>query len=168
VRGFAHRQGILSAAGAVAVATGNDLHAIAALAHAYAESPGRRALAVWTPDTRDRLHGSLTLPVPVALPAAGPVPHPGVQVALKILGVKNADELAHVVAAAGLAQNLAALHASARAPILPGHLARQAHALARAAGAEDELVERVAQQLLSESNVKLERAQELVAELAHG
>jgi hydroxymethylglutaryl-CoA reductase len=89
-------------------------------------------------------------------------------VALKILGIKNADELAHVVAAAGLAQNLTALHASAREPILPGHLARQAHALARAAGAEDALVEQVAQRLLDERNVKLERAQELVAEMAHG
>jgi len=168
VRGFAYRQGILSAACAVALATGNDPHAVAISSHAYAETPGRRALAVWVPDTRDRLHGSLTLPVPVALPAAGPVPHPGVQVALKILGIKNADELAHVVAAAGLAQNLTALHASAREPILPGHLARQAHALARAAGAEDALVEQVAQRLLDERNVKLERAQELVAEMAHG
>lgn len=168
VRGFAHRQGILSAACAIALATGNDPHAVEIEAHAYAEAPGRRALAVWTPGTQDRLHGSLTLPVPVVLPAAGPVPHPGVQVALKILGVKNADELAHVVAAAGLAQNLAALHASVREPILPGHLDRRARALARAAGAEDALVEQVAQRLLDERNVKLERAQELVAEMAHG
>lgn len=168
VRGFAHRQGILNAACAIALATGNDPHAMAVWAHAYAEVPGRRALAVWTPGTQGRLHGSLALPVPVALPVAGPAPHPGVQVALKILGVKNADELAHVVAAAGLAQNLAALHASAHEPILPGHLDRQARALARAAGADDALVEQVARRLLDERNVKLERAQELVAEMAHG
>jgi hydroxymethylglutaryl-CoA reductase len=48
--------------------------------------------------------------------------HPVAQIALKILRVQSAQELAGVIAAVGLAQNLAALRALAAEGIQHGHM----------------------------------------------
>ena len=62
----------------------------------------------------------------------------------------------------GLAQNLAALRALATEGIQRGHMVLHARQLAAAAGAEGDLVERVANQTVAEKTIRLERAQELV------
>jgi hydroxymethylglutaryl-CoA reductase len=83
-------------------------------------------------------------------------------VALKLLGVTTARELAEIIVAVGLAQNLAAIRALATEGIQRGHMTLHARQVAIAAGATGEQIERVAAQLVAEHKVRLDRAQEIV------
>jgi hydroxymethylglutaryl-CoA reductase len=85
------------------------------------------------------------------------------QVALKILGVQSARELSEVMAAVGLAQNLAAIRALVTDGIQRGHMALHARQVAIAAGAEGATVEWMAARLVQEGQIRLERARELMA-----
>jgi len=91
--------------------------------------------------------------------------HPAAKVALKVLGVRSARELAEVLAAVGLAQNLAAIRALATTGIQAGHMRLHARQMALAAGATGELVGRVVEAMVAEGAIRLDRAQELVREL---
>jgi hydroxymethylglutaryl-CoA reductase len=91
--------------------------------------------------------------------------HPVARVALKILGVKSARELAEVAAAVGLAQNLAALRALAHEGIQRGHMKLHARSLAMSVGATGELVDIIVQKMIEERNIKMSRAKELLEEL---
>jgi len=88
--------------------------------------------------------------------------HPVAQLALELLGVKTARELAEIIACVGLAQNFAAVRALAMEGIQQGHMALHARQIAIAAGARGEEVERIAAQLVAERNVRLERARALI------
>jgi len=88
--------------------------------------------------------------------------HPTARVALKILGVRSARELAEVMAAVGLAQNLAALRALATEGIQRGHMRLHARQVAIAAGARGKLVDRVAEQMVAEGNIRVDRAREIL------
>ena len=88
--------------------------------------------------------------------------HPAAKVAVKMLGVKTAGELAQIIAAVGLAQNMAAMRALATEGIQRGHMSLHARNLAATAGATGELLEKIVKQMVSEKNVRLEYAQELV------
>jgi hydroxymethylglutaryl-CoA reductase len=92
--------------------------------------------------------------------------HPTARLALKLLGVRGGQELAAVLAAVGLAQNLAALRALGSVGIQKGHMALHARTVAVTAGARGDWVERVALQMLQSGQVKLEAAQAIVAQLA--
>jgi hydroxymethylglutaryl-CoA reductase len=91
--------------------------------------------------------------------------HPGARLALELAGVHNADRLAALCGAAGIATNLAALRALATEGIQRGHMALHARCLARAAGATGELVDRVAAELAATGDVKADRAREVFARL---
>ena len=88
--------------------------------------------------------------------------HPAAKVALKLMGVTTARELAEIIVAVGLAQNLAAIRALATEGIQRGHMTLHARQVAMAAGATGEQIERIAAQLVAERKVRLDRAQELV------
>ncbi|MCI0396454.1 MAG: 3-hydroxy-3-methylglutaryl-CoA reductase, partial [Chloroflexi bacterium] len=88
--------------------------------------------------------------------------HPTARVALKILGLATAEELAQVTAAVGLAQNLAAIKALATTGIQHGHMRLHARQVALAAGARDGQVEQIAGLLVAEKNIRVERARELL------
>ena len=90
--------------------------------------------------------------------------HPMAQAALKIVGVRSARELAEVIASVGLAQNLAALRALATEGIQRGHMSLHARQVAVAAGAEGDLIERLAAQLVAENSVRVDRAQDILKE----
>jgi len=85
-------------------------------------------------------------------------------VALKILGAGTARELAEIVVAVGLAQNLAALRALATEGIQRGHMGLHARQVAMAAGAVGDEIERVAAQLVRERIIRLDRAQEILGQ----
>jgi len=89
--------------------------------------------------------------------------HPSAKVAMKILGVGGAQELAEVIAAVGLAQNLAAIRALATEGIQRGHMSLHARQMATAAGATGDMVARVVETMIAEGNIRLERAKEIVA-----
>lgn len=184
-RAATHNKGILNGIDAVAVATGNDWRAIEAGAHAYAARDGQyRALTEWrvvTDPAADRtqnhgmvgrapgrragaaLYGRLELPLSVGIVGGATRSHPVAQTSLKILGVTSARTLSEIMAAVGLAQNLAAIRALATEGIQRGHMALHARQIAVAAGARGAEVDRVAAQLVAEGQVRLERAKEIVS-----
>ncbi|MHB0857455.1 MAG: hydroxymethylglutaryl-CoA reductase, degradative [Anaerolineae bacterium] len=165
-RAVTHNKGIMNGVDAVAVATGNDWRAIEAGAHAYAARSGRyRPLSTWERDAQGNLVGSIELPVAAGTVGGATRVHPTARVALKILGVSGARELAEIIAAVGLAQNLAALRALAMEGIQRGHMQLHARQVATAAGAPPNLVETVAQRMSAEGVVRLDRAAEILREI---
>ncbi len=168
-RAATHNKGIMNGIDAVAIATGQDWRAIEAGAHAYAARSGRyTSLSHWSVDAAGNLVGTLELPLAVGIVGGASRVHPTAKVALKVLGVKTAQELAEVMAAVGLAQNLAALRALATEGIQRGHMQLHARQVAIAAGATGDLVETIAGRLVAERKIRLDRAQELVQELEAG
>ena len=91
--------------------------------------------------------------------------HPSAQAALKIMGVSTARELAEIMACVGLAQNFAAIRALADEGIQRGHMTLHARQIAMSAGAAGEQIERVADQMVQEKLINLDRAREIVATL---
>jgi hydroxymethylglutaryl-CoA reductase len=165
-RAATHNKGIMNGIDAVALATGNDWRALEAGVHAYAAREGQYLpLSTWKVDEEGNMRGRLELPLAVGIVGGASRVHPTARTALKTLGVEKATELAQVMAAVGLAQNLAALRALVDEGIQRGHMALHARRVALEAGAKGELVEVVAEALAQEGNIRLERARELVREL---
>lgn len=165
-RATTHNKGIMNGIDAVALACGQDWRAIEAGAHAYAARSGRyTSLSTWTQDTKGNLVGTLEMPLAVGTIGGATRVHPGTQVALKILRVQGARELAEVMAAVGLAQNLGALRALSTEGIQRGHMSLHARQVALAAGAIGDQVGIIAAQLVSERKIRLDRAQEILSEL---
>ncbi|MDW8395437.1 MAG: hydroxymethylglutaryl-CoA reductase, degradative [Anaerolineae bacterium] len=162
-RAATHNKGIMNGVDAVVIATGNDWRAVEAAAHAYAARNGRyTALATWREDAEGNLVGYIELPLAVGIVGGATRVHPTAQIALRLLGVRTARELAEVIACVGLAQNFAAIRALAMEGIQRGHMALHARQVAIAAGATGEAVERIAAQLVAERNIRLERARALL------
>jgi hydroxymethylglutaryl-CoA reductase len=168
-RATTHNKGIMNGIDAVALACGQDWRAIEAGAHAYAARAGRyTSLSTWSRDREGSLVGTLELPLAVGTVGGATRVHPGAQVALKIVGASTARELAEVMAAVGLAQNLGALRALATEGIQRGHMALHARQVAIAAGATGDQVAAVAARLVTEGKIRLDRAQEILQEMARG
>jgi len=162
-RATTHNKGIMNGVDAVCVATGNDWRAIEAGAHAYAARDNTyRSLTDWHVEENGDLFGELTLPLAVGIVGGATKVHPTAKVALKILGVKSAAELAQIMAAVGLAQNLAAIKALATTGIQKGHMRLHARQVALAAGASEDQVEYIARQLARENNIRVSRAKEIL------
>jgi hydroxymethylglutaryl-CoA reductase len=152
---------------AVVLATGNDHRAIEAGAHAYAALNGKyTSLSKLTKNASGDLEGVIELPMAVGLIGGAVKTHPVARVATKILGVKTANEFAEVLAAVGLAQNLAALRALANEGIQRGHMSLHARNIAITAGAKDEMVDLVAERMVKERKIRVDRAKEIIEELS--
>ncbi len=165
-RAATHNKGIMNGVDALAIATGNDWRAIEAGAHAYAARHGRyTALSTWERNAEGNLVGTLEMPLAVGTVGGATKVHPLARVALKILSIKSARELAEMMVAVGLAQNLAALRALAAEGIQKGHMALHARQLAIAAGAPAELVDAIVARMVSERSIRLDRAQEILKEI---
>lgn len=122
-RAATHNKGIMNGIDAVALATGNDFRAIESGAHAFAaRDGGYHPLSMWEQASNGDLIGSLELPLAVGIVGGMTKLHRVAQIALRILDVKSSQELAAVMAAVGLAQNLAALRALATDGIQKGHM----------------------------------------------
>jgi hydroxymethylglutaryl-CoA reductase len=168
-RAATHNKGIMNGIDAVVIATGNDWRAVEAGAHAYAARNGRyTSLSTWGKDSEGNLVGSLELPMAVGIVGGATKVHPTAQAALKLMGVTTAAELAQIITSVGLAQNLAALRALATEGIQRGHMSLHARQVAIAAGAQGEQIEKLAIQLVSEKNVRVDRAEELLKEWSKG
>ena len=166
-RAATHNKGIMNGIDALCIATGNDWRAIEAGAHSYAAHHSRNpgsysALTDWHVDANGDLYGEITLPLAVGTVGGATKVHPTARVAMKILGVQSARELAEVMASVGLAQNLAAIRALATHGIQRGHMRLHARQIALAAGAAEGQVQAIADQLVAEGNIRVERARELI------
>jgi hydroxymethylglutaryl-CoA reductase len=164
-RAATHNKGIMNGIIGVVIATGNDHRAIEAGAHAYAARNGHYGvLSYWEKNSDGDLVGSIELPMAVGLIGGATKVHPTAKVAIKILGVKTANELGEVMAAVGLAQNLGALRALAHEGIQRGHMSLHARNVAITAGASGPLIEMVVERMVSERKVRMDRAKELLEE----
>jgi hydroxymethylglutaryl-CoA reductase len=167
-RAATHNKGIMNGVDAVVIATGNDFRAVEAGAHAFAARTGRYSpLAVWRRDGND-LVGELTMPLALGIVGGTLRVHPVARLALRMMGVTSAAELCEVAASAGLASNLAALRALATEGIQRGHMALHARAVAMAAGAQNDEVERVAAAIVEAGAISMEEAQVTLARLREG
>jgi hydroxymethylglutaryl-CoA reductase len=165
-RAATHNKGAMNGIIAVILATGNDHRAIEAGAHAYAAINGKyTSLSTWEKTENGDLKGMIELPMAVGLIGGAVRTHPIAKIAIKILGVKTANEFAEVLAAVGLAQNLGALRALAHEGIQRGHMSLHARNIAVASGATGELINKVAERMIKERKIRVDRAKELLAEL---
>ncbi len=162
-RAVTHNKGIMNGIIAVALATAQDHRAIEAGAHAYASRNGvYKPLSTWEIDEEGYLTGTLEIPLQIGIVGGAVKVHPIARIALKILGVKTAKELAEIMAAVGLAQNLAALRALVTEGIQKGHMKLHAKNLAIMAGAAGELIDIIAEQMIKEGRIRFDYAKELV------
>ena len=165
-RAATHNKGIMNGIDPVIVATGNDWRAVEAGAHAYACRGGRyTSLTQWEKDAAGALVGTIEMPMPVGLVGGATKVHPLAQVALRILRVSTAQQLAEIAVAVGLAQNLGALRALSTEGIQRGHMALHARNVAIGAGATGAEVDAIARRMVAEGDVRSDRAAALVSEV---
>ena len=152
-RAATHNKGIMNAISAVALACGQDWRAIEAGCHAWAavESGQYTSMSRWSRDDEGNLVGRLETPMAVGTVGGASKVHPAARANLAILGVGSAQELAGVIAAAGLSQNLGAMRALATSGIQAGHMKLHARNMAVSAGAIGDEIERVANIVNSQS-----------------
>ncbi len=168
-RATTHNKGIMNGIDAVALATGNDWRAIEAAAHAFAARDGRYSpLTRWSVDEKGALVGELEMPLKVGTVGGQVESNPAVKLAHTLLGVRSATELAEVMAAVGLAQNMAALRALSTEGIQPGHMRLHARAVAVAAGADRGIFDEVVSRLVASGDIKVWKARRIIDQVNQG
>lgn len=161
-----HNKGVMNGIDALVVATGNDFRAIEAGAHSYAARNRRyESLTKYSVNENGDLVGKIELPMAIGLVGGATKTHPTAKIAVKILGVKKARELAEIAAALGLAQNFAALRALATEGIQRGHMKLHASNMAVLAGAAGDEIEKVAMRMIEEKAIRADRAKEILDEM---
>ena len=121
-RAVTHNKGIMNGIDAVVLATGNDFRAVEAGAHAYASRSGQyKSLSHC--EIKDGIF-RFWIEVPLALGTVGGLTalHPMAKLSLEMLQKPSAKSLMQIMAAAGLAQNFAALRALTTKGIQQGHM----------------------------------------------
>jgi hydroxymethylglutaryl-CoA reductase len=165
-RAATHNKGVMNGVDPILIATGNDWRAVEAGVHAYAARSGKyQPVTEWKMEGSDLL-GRIEIPLAVGTVGGVTKLHPTARVALKMLGVSKAEDLARICAAVGLVQNLGALKALATVGIVKGHMQLHAANLAIAAGADAHEVEQVRRHLTEilrvEKNINVTRAREIL------
>lgn len=164
-RATTHNKGIMNGISAVVLATGNDTRAVESGAHAYAARYGRyTSLTNWEKTVDGDLTGTIELPMAVGLVGGATASHPTAKAAVEILGIETANELAEIIGAIGLLQNLAAVRVLATEGVQRGHMELHAKNVAISAGAEGKLIDKIADQMTEEGAVNAQRASELLKE----
>lgn len=170
-RAVTHNKGIMNGCVAVASATGQDVRAIEAAAHAYAARRGAyRSLSDWSKDGDGNLVGSLEMPMQVGTVGGVAGVHPTARACMKMLGAGSAAGLACCIVSAGLAQNYSAMRALCTEGIQRGHMRLHARNLAAvaAAGRAGVDADAIARTMVSEGRVSAERARQLADAAAAG
>ena len=121
-RAVTHNKGIMNGIDAVVLATGNDFRAVEAGAHAYASKSGQYS-SLSHCDISNGVF-KFWIEVPLALGTVGGLTalHPMAKLSLEMLQKPSARTLMQIMAAAGLAQNFAALRALTTKGIQHGHM----------------------------------------------
>ena len=165
-RAATHNKGIMNGIDPVAIATGNDWRAIEAAAHAYAARGGAyTALTHYYKNDKGELVASIEIPIKVGT-VGGPLEsNPSNKILHRLMGIESATELAEVMGAVGLAQNIAALRALVTEGIQRGHMTLHARSVANAAGATADIFETVVEKLIDDGEIKVWKAQQIVESL---
>ena len=162
-RAATHNKGVMNGIDPIIVVTGNDWRAIEAGAHAFAARDGHyTSLTDWSISNNGDLLGKITLPMAVGLVGGATKTHPTAKAAIEVLGVKTATELGQVIAAVGLAQNLAALRALATEGIQRGHMTLHARNLAVQAGANGSEIDLIVTGMIDSQNVTMDNALQIL------
>lgn len=133
-RATTHNKGIMNGVDAAVMAFGNDWRAVESAAHAFAARSGSyQGLSTWEID-EDQLVGRMSLPVPIGFVGGASKVLPLAGINKQIAQIDNSREEMQVVAALGLAQNLAALKALVTDGIQKGHMNLQLRSLALSNG----------------------------------
>ena len=121
-RAVTHNKGIMNGIDAVVLATGNDFRAVEAGAHAYASRDGNYRSLSHCEIENDVF--KFWIEIPLALGTVGGLTalHPLAKFSLDLLQKPSARTLMQIMAAAGLAQNFAALRALTTKGIQHGHM----------------------------------------------
>ncbi|CAA0195421.1 3-hydroxy-3-methylglutaryl-coenzyme A reductase [Tenacibaculum maritimum] len=121
-RAVTHNKGIMNGIDAVVLATGNDFRAIEAGAHAYASKSGTYKSLTHCEIKNDVFR--FWIEIPLALGTVGGLTtlHPMSKLSLDMMQQPSAQTLMQIIAAAGLAQNFAALRALTTKGIQHGHM----------------------------------------------
>ncbi|MGO1955936.1 MULTISPECIES: hydroxymethylglutaryl-CoA reductase, degradative [unclassified Microbacterium] len=165
-RAATHNKGIMNGITAVVLATGNDTRAVEAGCHSHAARSGQySALSQFEKGADSNLVGTLEVPLAVGLVGGATRAHPSARAAVQLLGVETACELASVIAAVGLAQNLAACRALVAEGIQRGHMTLHARTVAASAGAATDEIGAVAARIVADENIRVEHARGVLAEL---
>ncbi|MFB4348524.1 hydroxymethylglutaryl-CoA reductase, degradative [Microbacterium sp. CR_7] len=168
-RAATHNKGIMNGITAVVLATGNDTRAVESGCHSHAaRANAYTALSQFEKDADGNLVGTLEVPLAVGLVGGATRAHPSAQAAVRLLGVETARELASVIAAVGLAQNLAACRALAAEGIQRGHMTLHARTVAASAGATVDEIGSVAARIVADRRIRVEHARDVLAELRAG
>ncbi len=165
-RATTHNKGIMNGIDSLIIATGNDFRAIEAGAHAYASIDGcYSSLTKYYKNKNGDLVGEIEIPMAIGIVGGAGNIHPKAKLCKKILGIQTAKELSEVVASIGLAQNFAAVFALSTVGIQKGHMSLHAKNIAVMAGAKEEQIDKISEQLIKEGNIKLDRAKEILNEI---
>ena len=165
-RATTHNKGVMNAISSVGVACGQDWRAIEAGCHAWCAHANNRytSMTDWQVNEQGNLVGSIETPMAVGIVGGASKVHPTAKATLAILGVNSANELASILCAAGLAQNLGALRALATNGIQAGHMKLHARNMAVSAGAIGDEVEIVASRLQAHSGPKTQTTVKVILE----
>ena len=165
-RAATHNKGVMNGIDPIIVVTGNDWRAIEAGAHAFAARGGHyTSLTNWSISNNGDLVGKITLPMAVGLVGGATKTHPTAKAAIEVLRVKTATELGQVIAAVGLAQNLAALRALATEGIQRGHMTLHARNIAVQAGANGSEIDLIVKGMIDSQNVTMDNAMQILKAL---
>jgi len=165
-RAATHNKGIMNGIDSLIIATGNDFRAIEAGAHAYAARDGQyTSLSHYYKDKKGNLVGELELPMAIGIIGGAGNIHPKAKLCKKILGIKTAKELAEIVVSLGLAQNFSAVFALSTVGIQKGHMSLHAKNIAVMAGAQGDEIDKVAEQMIKEGKIKIDRAEEILKDI---
>src|SRR5699024_9025054 len=146
----------------VIIETGNEWRAFEGGAHAYASKGGQYgSMTTWSKNEAGELVSELELPMFVAIVGEASRVHPMARIVYDILDVESASELAQVVVAVGLAQNLGALKALVTDGIQKGHMGLHSRSVAMSAGATGEMIDIISKQMVNEDQIRVGRAKEL-------
>ncbi len=165
-RAATHNKGIMNGIDSLIIATGNDFRAIESGAHAYAAKDGQyTSLTKYYKNDNGDLVGEIEIPMAIGIIGGAGNIHPKAKLCKKILGIKTAKELGEIVASLGLAQNFAAVFALSTVGIQKGHMSLHAKNIAVMAGASGDQIDKVADQMVKEGKVKIDRAKEILEEI---
>ncbi|WP_373773590.1 hydroxymethylglutaryl-CoA reductase, degradative [Weissella soli] len=161
-------KGLLNGIEAAVLASGNDTRAVNATLHAFAARSGQyRGLTRWTVAGAE-LVGETTLPLLLGVVGGSIGIVPAVKLNHQIMGNPTVEELTAIVAAVGLAQNLAALRALVSTGIQAGHMALQAKSLALQVGAQPDEVGKLTDLIQQADKIDETHARALLHALRNG
>ena len=166
MRAVTNNKGIMNGVDAVLLATGNDTRAVEATCGAFASKKGTyTSLSEWQLEN-EKLVGKLSIPLPIGTVGGSITSRKDVRQNYRILGEKiTAEQLANIIAAIGLANNLAALLAISTKGIQAGHMKLQARNIVTSLAATAAEKKVVFQKIINSKKYSQSAAKEFLKEI---